>query len=256
MQDLDESEWKDAGMETQEPAESKSSPKIAPAAPVKSPVKTEPASSTNRKEKLSPSKNWPEATHSGSQSPKCKSMRDESKSKSSEVSKERRSNDNNDRREPVSSFKKIKMERNDFKVTAPEVSKKSRRNDNDERGEPESPIQQIKTEKDDSLVTAESKYFSSGRLLSERKIDEKSTITHDVKVKIDKPPHSSSDSKPKLEPLPVSFMWVDKYKPTSLKNIIGQQGDSSNVKKLLRWLSNWHSNHGPGVNKKLVRPSE
>lgn len=55
---------------------------------------------------------------------------------------------------------------------------------------------------------------------------------------------------------PPSYMWVDKYKPTTTKQIIGQQGDKSNVKKLLNWLSSWHSNHGPGVNKKLVRPSE
>ena len=29
-------------------------------------------------------------------------------------------------------------------------------------------------------------------------------------------------------------MWVDKYRPRSLKNVIGQQGDKSNAKKLLR----------------------
>uniref|UniRef100_A0A8C6W4A1 Replication factor C subunit 1 n=1 Tax=Nannospalax galili TaxID=1026970 RepID=A0A8C6W4A1_NANGA len=38
-----------------------------------------------------------------------------------------------------------------------------------------------------------------------------------------------------------SLLWVDKYKPTSLKNIIGQQGDQSCANKLLRWLQNWHS---------------
>ncbi|KAJ9584532.1 hypothetical protein L9F63_021142, partial [Diploptera punctata] len=48
-------------------------------------------------------------------------------------------------------------------------------------------------------------------------------------------------------------LWVDKYKPTSIKQIIGQQGDRSNVKKLLKWLENWHSNHSG--NKKLSRPS-
>ncbi|XP_052055540.1 replication factor C subunit 1 isoform X2 [Apodemus sylvaticus] len=36
------------------------------------------------------------------------------------------------------------------------------------------------------------------------------------------------------------LLWVDKYKPTSLKNIIGQQGDQSCANKLLRWLRNWH----------------
>ncbi|XP_013373524.1 PREDICTED: replication factor C subunit 1 isoform X2 [Chinchilla lanigera] len=38
-----------------------------------------------------------------------------------------------------------------------------------------------------------------------------------------------------------SLLWVDKYKPTSLKTVIGQQGDQSCANKLLRWLRNWHS---------------
>ncbi|KAG8233511.1 hypothetical protein J437_LFUL011672 [Ladona fulva] len=43
-----------------------------------------------------------------------------------------------------------------------------------------------------------------------------------------------------------SVMWVDKYKPTSTKQIIGQQGERSNVNKLKRWLSLWHKYHGKG----------
>jgi replication factor C subunit 1 len=39
-----------------------------------------------------------------------------------------------------------------------------------------------------------------------------------------------------------NLLWVDKYKPTSLKTIIGQQGDQSCANKLLRWLRNWHKN--------------
>ncbi|KAJ1521099.1 hypothetical protein ONE63_002801 [Megalurothrips usitatus] len=66
---------------------------------------------------------------------------------------------------------------------------------------------------------------------------------------------TKKETRPVIEPSPPSYMWVDKYKPTSLKQIIGQQGDKSNVKKLLSWLSSWHSNHGSGANKKLVRPS-
>ncbi|KAF2356816.1 BRCT domain [Trinorchestia longiramus] len=49
------------------------------------------------------------------------------------------------------------------------------------------------------------------------------------------------------------LMWVDKYKPASLKNIIGQQGDKSNARKLLHWLSNWVYNHAG--NKKHAKPS-
>lgn len=41
-------------------------------------------------------------------------------------------------------------------------------------------------------------------------------------------------------------MWVDKYKPQTTKQIIGQQGDKSNCGKLLLWLRNWHKSRlGP-----------
>ena len=43
-----------------------------------------------------------------------------------------------------------------------------------------------------------------------------------------------------------TLMWVDKYKPTQLKQIIGQQGDKSNAKKLLHWLQSWHKNRALG----------
>jgi len=48
---------------------------------------------------------------------------------------------------------------------------------------------------------------------------------------------------------------VEKYKPLTLKQIIGQTGEKSNVNKLLNWLKSWISNHGVGVNKKLTKPS-
>ncbi|KAK3758843.1 hypothetical protein RRG08_060536 [Elysia crispata] len=41
---------------------------------------------------------------------------------------------------------------------------------------------------------------------------------------------------------PETLLWVDKHKPTSLKQIIGQQGDKSNARKLFTWLKAWHHN--------------
>ncbi|XP_042886240.1 replication factor C subunit 1-like isoform X3 [Penaeus japonicus] len=73
---------------------------------------------------------------------------------------------------------------------------------------------------------------------------------------------SSTNSSPKTQPLSSqelsrksgeTLMWVDKYKPANIKNIIGQQSEKSNVKKLLLWLQNWHKNQFGG--KKLQRPS-
>ena len=37
-----------------------------------------------------------------------------------------------------------------------------------------------------------------------------------------------------------SQLWTEKYKPKRVKDIIGQQGDKSNVKKLLHWLQVFH----------------
>lgn len=39
-----------------------------------------------------------------------------------------------------------------------------------------------------------------------------------------------------------SLMWVDKYRPRSVKQIIGQQGDKSNMRKLMNWLRDWDKN--------------
>lgn len=46
-----------------------------------------------------------------------------------------------------------------------------------------------------------------------------------------------------------SLLWVDKYRPCSLKAVIGQQGDQSCASKLLRWLQNWHRHHSGGASK-------
>ncbi|KAG7270436.1 hypothetical protein CRUP_022380 [Coryphaenoides rupestris] len=43
-----------------------------------------------------------------------------------------------------------------------------------------------------------------------------------------------------------SLLWVDKYRPLSLKAVIGQQGEQSCANKLVRWLQNWHRHHARG----------
>ena len=37
-------------------------------------------------------------------------------------------------------------------------------------------------------------------------------------------------------------MWVDKYRPRTVKQIIGQQGEKSNMRKLMNWLRDWDKN--------------
>ncbi|XP_069781025.1 replication factor C subunit 1 isoform X2 [Narcine bancroftii] len=52
-----------------------------------------------------------------------------------------------------------------------------------------------------------------------------------------------------------SLLWVDKYKPATLKNIIGQQGEQSCANKLIRWLKKWHANN-TGNSKPAVKFSK
>ncbi|XP_053314342.1 replication factor C subunit 1 [Spea bombifrons] len=53
-----------------------------------------------------------------------------------------------------------------------------------------------------------------------------------------------------------SLLWVDKYKPTSVKTIIGQQGDQSCANKLIKWLKNWHKNHMSDEKKPAAKPNK
>lgn len=48
----------------------------------------------------------------------------------------------------------------------------------------------------------------------------------------------------------LNLAWVDKYKPITFKQIIGQQGHSSNLAKLVNWLDMWYVNE---KNKKKVK---
>ncbi|XP_049900484.1 replication factor C subunit 1 [Epinephelus moara] len=63
-------------------------------------------------------------------------------------------------------------------------------------------------------------------------------------------PGTSSSPSPTGED--ASLLWVDKYRPRSLKTVIGQQGDQSCANKLLRWLQNWHKHHSGGSSKPPV----
>ncbi|OCT99435.1 replication factor C subunit 1 [Xenopus laevis] len=50
-----------------------------------------------------------------------------------------------------------------------------------------------------------------------------------------------------------SLLWVDKYKPVSIKQIIGQQGEQSCANKLMKWLKNWHQNHSSDEKKPAAK---
>lgn len=59
---------------------------------------------------------------------------------------------------------------------------------------------------------------------------------------IDKQDSLSKEMSSKL-----SELWVDKYKPTSIRSLIGQNGAQSPANRLLNWLSSWHSSFSAGL---------
>ncbi|XP_043220724.1 replication factor C subunit 1-like [Amphibalanus amphitrite] len=65
-------------------------------------------------------------------------------------------------------------------------------------------------------------------------------------------PSAAAAAVPAPDGLFETQMWVDKYKPKSSKNIIGQQGDKSAMNKLKQWLQRWHRFHS-GPNKVKVK---
>lgn len=82
-------------------------------------------------------------------------------------------------------------------------------------------------------------------------------VTNDEAVIKKEPMKSPENKKPSssqvTQPLPPrapiappnmdDFSFVDKYKPTSIKQIIGQQGPAGQAQKLINWLSKWPTNN-------------
>lgn len=93
------------------------------------------------------------------------------------------------------------------------------------------------------LVSSPGKENRKNNVLSPEKLPAKSLI----KVKDDdtksSAPQQNVTASPVEAPNLDHFSFVDKYKPTSIKNIIGQQGANGNAQKLMNWLSRWHINH-------------
>ncbi|KAH8359085.1 hypothetical protein KR093_004234 [Drosophila rubida] len=88
--------------------------------------------------------------------------------------------------------------------------------------------------------------------------DTESSVSH--KVKQESPKQSTKEAnnnedngKADAVVDSVNMAWVDKYKPNSIKDIVGQAGAASNVTKLMNWLSKWYVNHDG--KKKPQRPN-
>lgn len=102
----------------------------------------------------------------------------------------------------------------------------------------ESPSKKLKTD------TVKKEDAKKGKELETEKKQEKKEIPD---KKIPQPSTSASSVPvPAQSTLPpdAGLMWVDKYKPKNLKNVVGQTSETSNAKKLVKWLQNWFKYHG------------
>ncbi|MEE6462241.1 hypothetical protein FKM82_001531 [Ascaphus truei] len=88
---------------------------------------------------------------------------------------------------------------------------------------------------------------------------EASEVVKCASFKKDPEEKQTSGKAPDLQPsssMCESLLWVDKYKPTSTKGIIGQQGEQSCASKLLRWLKNWHRSHSSAEKKPAAKSNK
>uniref|UniRef100_A0A6P7FBV7 Replication factor C subunit 1 n=1 Tax=Diabrotica virgifera virgifera TaxID=50390 RepID=A0A6P7FBV7_DIAVI len=110
--------------------------------------------------------------------------------------------------------------------------------------------------KEEKIVT--SKFFDTKKTSAETKQSTDFLKTSSFYSNKEKKPEKQPVTENIESPITVSDLsmtWTEKYKPTDIKSVIGQQGDSSNLGKLKKWLSNWYRNQLPEVRKKIPRPS-
>ncbi|XP_050974745.1 replication factor C subunit 1 isoform X1 [Labeo rohita] len=88
---------------------------------------------------------------------------------------------------------------------------------------------------------------SKSRTLGASRSEVKKSLSFDQSKSTSPVSHSTPESEGS------SLLWVDKYRPRSLKNLIGQQGDQSCANKLLRWLQNWYKHHSGNTKAPLAK---
>ncbi|XP_033105494.1 replication factor C subunit 1-like [Anneissia japonica] len=115
---------------------------------------------------------------------------------------------------------------------------------------PESPIeeQSFEIEEADCAASSQSQTLDSQSSTSSSQLQAPYSEMIQSQSESQNSQHSLSDSQlPSSISTQESLMWVDKYKPKNIKQIIGQHGDKSNVKKLMRWLKEWDTHNATGT---------
>jgi len=106
------------------------------------------------------------------------------------------------------------------------------------------------------VISGESKVSIPKVVKTERKQEALSAKFVSKHISPEKPRQTPTSGLSSSGEVGATELWVEKYRPLSSKNVIGQQGDRSNMNKLKIWLRDWNSNHLNANGKKSSKPNQ
>jgi len=139
--------------------------------------------------------------------------------------------------------------------TVKEKENKTPKTSPEKKEEVKADVKREKIQKAD-MISGESKVSIPKVVKTERKQEALSAKFVSKHISPEKPRQTPTSGLSSSGEAGATELWVEKYRPLSSKNVIGQQGDRSNMNKLKIWLRDWNSNHLSSNGKKGSKPNQ
>jgi len=139
--------------------------------------------------------------------------------------------------------------------TVKEKENKTPKTSPEKKEEVKADVKREKNQKAD-VISGESKVSIPKVVKTERKQEALSAKFVSKHISPEKPRQTPTSGLSSSGEVGATELWVEKYRPLSSKNVIGQQGDRSNMNKLKIWLRDWNSNHLNANGKKSSKPNQ
>jgi len=139
--------------------------------------------------------------------------------------------------------------------TVKEKENKTPKTSPEKKEEVKADVKREKIKKAD-VISGESKVSIPKVVKTERKQEALSAKFVSKHISPEKPRQAPTSGLSSNGEAGATELWVEKYRPLSSKNVIGQQGDRSNMNKLKIWLRDWNSNHLSSNGKKGSKPNQ
>merc|ERR1719282_840364 len=139
--------------------------------------------------------------------------------------------------------------------TVKEKENKTPKTSPEKKEEVKADVKREKIQKAD-LISGESKVSIPKVVKTERKQEALSAKFVSKHISPEKPRPAPTSGLSSNGEAGATELWVEKYRPLSSKNVIGQQGERSNMNKLKIWLRDWNSNHLSSNGKKGSKPNQ